>query len=203
MTFFSAWAQGVPQQLVCIKTTKLYTSSSDFIYMIRYNILMSFCSDRATSDRHRNTDWLGYSEGVLVPGGGRSDVPSHHPGHRWPQQPAVGVQHLKHHAGCSGHSPVFHLSDIRVFVQPFPEAERTHGLQVHHQQWVGRATPISMTWRSRSRSAILSEAFPSGSHNTILGRLRIQSPRQPTCCWVWHKNIYLRKTNEIGIFQSV
>lgn len=154
---------------------------------------MSVCSDRATSERHCNTDQSGHSKGDMAPGGGCSVVPSHHPGHWWTNESTVCVQRLRHRVGCSWRPPMFHLSDISVLIQQFPDAERAHRLHVHHQQWVGRAKQISITWWLGSRSAILSEAFLSDMQNMILRGKRIQMPWQPTCCRVCHENINRRK----------
>lgn len=83
---------------------------------------------------------------------------------------------------------MLHLSDISVLIQHVPAAERAHRLHIHHQQWVRRAKPISITWWLGSRSAILSEALLTDMQNMILRGKRIQMPWQPTCCWVSHEH---------------
>lgn len=150
---------------------------------------MSVCSDRASSGRHSNTDWPGYSEGDVAPCGGCSVVPSHHPGHWYALKTTVCVQRVRHQVGRSRHPPMLHLSDIRVLVQQFPDAQRAYRLHIHHQQWVSKAKQISITWRLGSRSAILSEAFLSDMQNMILRGKRTKMHWQPTCCSVCPENI--------------
>ncbi len=161
---------------------------------------MSVCSGGASSGRHSNTDWPQHSEGDMAAGGERPDIPSLHPGHWWTHQPAVCVQRHRHQAGCSKHPPMFHLSDISVLIQQVPGAERAHSLHIHHQQWVGRAKPISITWWLGSGSAILSEAFLSDTQNMILRGKRIHMPWQPTCCRGCHENINRKKQESKVIF---
>lgn len=129
---------------------------------------MSVCSDSTSTRCKSSTDWPRLSKGDVAAGGGCSLVPSHHPGPWRTRHQAVCVQRLRHQAGCSRHPPMFHISDISVLIWQVPDAERAYRLHIHHQQWVGRSLPISITWWLGSRSAILSEALLSDMQNLIL-----------------------------------
>lgn len=71
---------------------------------------------------------------------------------------------------------MLHLPDISVLIQQFSDAERTHRLHLHHQQWVGRDKQISLTWGLGSRSAIL----PLRSAEFDPGRIEIKASNTPT-----------------------
>lgn len=158
---------------------------------------MSDFSGAASGGYQSTADSTGYSESNMGAGAWRPVISIHHAGHWRPHQQAVHVQRLSHQGGCSGHPPVLQLSHISVLIQQVPGAERAHRPHVHHQQWVARAKPISITWWLGSRSAILSEGSLSDVQNMILRVKSIQTPWQPTCCRGRHVNKHLRKSKDI------